>query len=81
VKELGRFTFIDKVKVRLWIQYWAEVVEFRSRQRPHPDNYIRQYERCSRGHLAQVEMFFSTTRNKARIPLDRETYTDPTGVV
>ena len=37
VKEHGRHTFIDKVKVRLVdSDYWAEVVELRPQVRPHP---------------------------------------------
>ena len=38
VKDKGRHTFIDKVKVRLVdSDYWAEVVNFGHKLRPHPD--------------------------------------------
>ena len=60
VKELGRFTFIDKVKVRLVdSQYWAEVVNFGHSYVHIPDNYVRQFERLLTGGIwAQVEMVF-----------------------
>ena len=38
VKEEGRYTFIDKVKVRLVdSDYWAEADQFRRQVPPHPD--------------------------------------------
>ena len=38
VKDQGRHTFIDKVKVRLVdSDYWAEVIELRRQVRPHSD--------------------------------------------
>lgn len=60
VKELGRYTFIDKVKVRLVdSQYWAEVVNFGHANVHIPDNYVRQFERLLTGGIwAQVEMVF-----------------------
>src|SRR5450759_3166583 len=57
VKEKGRYTFIDKVKVRLVdSQYWAEVVNFGHANVHIPDNYVRQFERLLTGGIwAQVE--------------------------
>jgi ATP-dependent Lon protease len=60
VKELGRFTFIDKVKVRLVdSEYWAEVVNFGHTFVHIPDHYVRQFERLLTGGIwAQVDMVF-----------------------
>ncbi len=60
VKELGRFTFIDKVKVRLVdSEYWAEVVNFGHSFVHIPDHYVRQFERLLTGGIwAQVDMVF-----------------------
>jgi ATP-dependent Lon protease len=60
VKEKGRFSFIDKVKVRLVdSEYWAEVVNFGSTVVRIPDHYVRQFERLLTGGIwAQVEMVF-----------------------
>jgi ATP-dependent Lon protease len=60
VKELGRFTFIDKVKVRLVdSEYWAEVVNFGHSYVHIPNNYVRQFERLLTGGIwAQVDMVF-----------------------
>jgi ATP-dependent Lon protease len=60
VKELGRFTFIDKVKVRLVDSaYWAEVVNFGHSFVHIPDHYVRQFERLLTGGIwAQVDMVF-----------------------
>ena len=61
VKEQGKFTFIDKVKVRLTdSSYWAEVVNFGHRYVHIPDHYIRDYDRLLMGGIwAQVEMQFA----------------------
>ena len=46
VKEQGRHTFIDKVKVRLVdSRYWAEVTNFGHRFVHIPDRYVREYDR------------------------------------
>src|ERR1035441_9122550 len=46
VKEKGRYTFIDKVKVRLVdSQYWASAVKIGNEWIHIPDNYVRDYER------------------------------------
>jgi ATP-dependent Lon protease len=60
VKEKGRYTFIDKVKVRIVdSQYWASAVNFGSEWIHIPDNYVRDYERLLTGGIwAQIEMRF-----------------------
>ncbi len=60
VKEIGRFTFIDKVKVRLVdSEYWAEVVNFGHAFVHIPNQYVRQFERLLTGGIwAQVDMVF-----------------------
>src|SRR5207237_5315828 len=46
VKETGRHTLIDKVKVRLVdSDYWAEVTNFGDKNVHIPTNYVRDYER------------------------------------
>jgi len=58
VKEEGRYTFIDKVKVRLTdSNYWAELTNFGHRHVHIPDHYVRDYERLLTGGVwAQVDM-------------------------
>ncbi len=60
VKEEGRFTFIDKVKVRLTdSDYWAEGVNFGNRFLHIPVNYVRDYERLLMGGIwAQMDVRF-----------------------
>ncbi len=60
VKEKGRHTFIDKVKVRLVdSQYWAEVINFGHTHVHIPDQYVRDFERLLTGGIwAQVDMRF-----------------------
>ena len=60
VKEEGRYTFIDKVKVRLTdSDYWAEAVNFGNRFLHIPVNYVRDYERLLMGGVwAQIDMRF-----------------------
>src|SRR5712692_11458837 len=46
VKEAGRYTFIDKVKVRLVdSDYWAEATNFGNKFLHIPDRDVRDYER------------------------------------
>ncbi len=48
VKEKGRYTLIDKVKVRYLSdddKYWAEVVNFGHKFVHIPDRYVRQFDR------------------------------------
>jgi ATP-dependent Lon protease len=58
VKEQGRHTFIDKVKVRLVdSRYWAEVTNFGHRFVHIPDRYVREYDRLLTGGIwAQIDM-------------------------
>src|SRR5688500_16982390 len=50
VKGLGRYTFIDKVKVRLVdSDYWAEVANFGHKNVHVPEHYVRDYERLVMG--------------------------------
>jgi ATP-dependent Lon protease len=60
VKENGRYTFIDKVKVRLTdSNYWAEAVNFGNKFLHVPTQYVRDYERLLMGGVwAQLDMRF-----------------------
>jgi ATP-dependent Lon protease len=60
VKEAGKHTFIDKVKVRLVdSQYWAEVTNFGHKYVHVPDHYVRDFDRLLTGGIwAQVDMRF-----------------------
>jgi ATP-dependent Lon protease len=60
VKEEGRYTFIDKVKVRLDdSDYWAEAVNFGNRHLHIQTHYVREFERLLMGGIwAQIEMRF-----------------------
>lgn len=63
VKERGRYTFIDKVKVRLdETKYWAELVNFGHRYVQIPDHIVHKFERLLEGGLwAQVEIEYNET--------------------
>jgi ATP-dependent Lon protease len=60
VREKGRHTFIDKVKVRYLSEddrYWAELVNFGHRNVHIPENYVRDYDRLLMGGIwAEVEL-------------------------
>jgi ATP-dependent Lon protease len=60
VKEQGRYTFIDKVKVRIVdSDYWAEGVNFGSKFLHVPTQYVRDYERLLTGGVwSQVDLRF-----------------------
>lgn len=60
VKENGKYTFIDKVKVRLVdSDYWADAVNFGSKFLHIPTQYVRDYERLLMGGVwAQLDMRF-----------------------
>src|SRR4029453_13394365 len=60
VKENGKYTFIDKVKVRLVdSDYWAEAVNFGTKFLHVPTQYVRDYERLLMGGVwSQLEMRF-----------------------
>src|SRR5271166_3442061 len=71
VKEKGRFTFIDKVKVRLTdSDYWAELVNFGHRNVHIPDHYVRDFDRLLTGGVwAQVDVKFEyDEESKGRNP-------------
>ncbi|SHJ91171.1 ATP-dependent Lon protease [Desulfatibacillum alkenivorans DSM 16219] len=60
VKEKGRHTFIDKIKVRYLAQddkYWAELVNFGNKYLHVPDRFVREFDRLLMGGVwAQVEI-------------------------
>jgi ATP-dependent Lon protease len=60
VKEAGKYTFIDKVKVRLVdSDYWAEATNFGNKNLHVPTQYVRDYERLLTGGVwAQLDMRF-----------------------
>jgi ATP-dependent Lon protease len=60
VKENGKYSFIDKVKVRLVdSDYWAEAVNFNNKFLHVPTRYVREYERLLMGGVwAQLDMRF-----------------------
>jgi ATP-dependent Lon protease len=60
VKERGRYSFIDKVKVRLVdSDYWAEAVNFGSKFLHVPTQYVRDYERLLMGGVwSQLDLRF-----------------------
>lgn len=60
VKENGRYSFIDKVKVRLVdSDYWAEAVNFGNKFLHVPTQYVREYERLLTGGVwAQLDLRF-----------------------
>jgi ATP-dependent Lon protease len=60
VKENGKYSFIDKVKVRLIdSDYWAEAVNFGNKFLHVPTQYVRDYERLLMGGVwAQLDMRF-----------------------
>src|SRR5215510_3043475 len=60
VKDKGKHTFIDKVKVRYLSdddKHWAELVNFGHRYVHVPEHYMRQYDRLLMGGIwAQVDI-------------------------
>ena len=60
VKDRGRHSFIDKVKVRLVdSDYWAEVTNFGHKNVHVPEHYVRDFERLVMGGVwSQVDMRF-----------------------
>jgi ATP-dependent Lon protease len=76
VKEEGRHTFIDKVKVRLVdSDYWAEVVNFGDQYVHIPTQYVREYDRLLMGGVwAQVDLMFvydEETRGKRPFKIEK----------
>src|SRR4051812_33226999 len=60
VERKGRYTFIDKVKVRLVdSRYWAEVNNFGHKYVHVPSRYVEEYDRLLTGGIwAQIDMRF-----------------------
>lgn len=62
VKELGKHTIIDKIRVRLTPsedKYWAELLNFSHRYIHVSTHFVREYERLLQGGLwAQVELSY-----------------------
>lgn len=78
VKEKGRHTFIDKVKVRLVdSDYWAEVVNFGNRHVRIPTHYVREFDRLLTGGIwAQIDMGFEyDEETKGKFPFRIEKLT------
>ncbi len=78
VKENGRFSFIDKVKVRLVdSDYWAESVNFDNKFLHIPTQYVRDYERLLTGGIwAQLDLRFEydeTAKGKYPFWIDKLT--------
>jgi ATP-dependent Lon protease len=78
VKEEGRYSFIDKVKVRLVdSDYWAEAVNFGDQYLHIPTQCVRDYERLLMGGIwAHIDMRFEyDEENKGKHPfwIDRLT--------
>ena len=78
VKEQGKHTFIDKVKVRLVdSQYWADVTNFGHKYVHIPDHYVREYDRLLMGGIwAQIDMRFESdeeTKGKNPFWIDKLT--------
>lgn len=73
VKEQGKHTFIDKVKVRLTdSHYWADVTNFGHRHVHVPDHYVRDFDRLLTGGIwAQVEVVWDETDEKAPFRISR----------
>src|SRR5271169_4680334 len=71
VKENGKYSFIDKVKVRLVdSDYWAEAVNFNNKFLHIPTRYVRDYERLLMGGVwAQLDMRFENAEEaKGKYP-------------
>lgn len=71
VKEKGKHTFIDKVKVRLVdSNYWADVTNFGHKFVHIPDHYVRHFDRLLTGGIwAQIDMRFEyDEENKGKYP-------------
>lgn len=71
VKEQGKHTFIDKVKVRLVdSDYWADVTNFGHQYVHVPTHYVRDYDRLLTGGIwAQIDMRFEyDEESKGKFP-------------
>ena len=86
VKEKGRYTLIDKVKVRYLSEddkYWAEIVNFGHKFVHVPDRYVRQFDRLLvDGVWCEVELrheYDDQASGQAEPILDRRTAADSGG--
>ena len=72
VKDKGKHTLIDKVKVRYLSdddKHWAELVNFGHRFVHIPEHYLREYDRLLMGGIwAQVELKFEYYPESLRPP-------------
>ena len=71
VKERGKWTFIDKIKVRLVdSDYWAELSHFGHKFVRIPEHYISEFERLLTGGIwAQVDLRFEYDEdNRGKFP-------------
>jgi len=71
VKERVRWTFLDKVKVRLVdSNYWAELSHFGHKNVHVPEHYVRDFDRLLTGGIwAQVDMRFEEDAdNRGKYP-------------
>jgi ATP-dependent Lon protease len=68
VKEAGKYTFIDKVKVRLVdSDYWAEATNFGHKYLHVPTQYVRDYERILMGGIwAQLDLRYEEDEEEGR---------------
>lgn len=78
VKEKGKWTFIDKVKVRLVdSDYWAELSNFGHKYVHVPEHYVRDYDRLLTGGIwAQLDLRFEydeDSRGKYPFRIDKLT--------
>jgi ATP-dependent Lon protease len=66
VERQGRFTFIDKVKVRLVdSRYWADVTNFGHKYVHVPTRYVEEYDRLLTGGIwAQIDMRFESDEDE-----------------
>ena len=71
VKERGRWTFIDKIRVRLVdSDYWAELSNFGHKNVHIPEHYVRDFDRLLTGGIwAQVDVRFEyDEENRGKYP-------------
>ncbi len=71
VKEKGRWTFLDKLKVRLVdSDYWAELANFGHKFVHVPEHYVRDFDRLLTGGIwAQVDVRFEyDEENRGKYP-------------
>src|SRR5437868_4180477 len=83
VKNKGKHTFIDKVKVRYVAEddkHWAELVNFGHKFVHVPEHYLRDYDRLLMGGIwAQVDIKhqYDEEQKGKKSPLDRGPEADP----